>query len=175
MKRPRRDILILLVVAAFVVLVDQYTKSLVATRLGVGDSWDVAPWLAPVFRITHVTNTGVAFGLFPGGGNFFTVVSAVVIVTILVYYWQLPPELWLMRVVLALPLGGAIGNLVDRLRQGFVVDFVDLNFWPLHEWPIFNLADSSIVAGVTLLTLLMLWEERRERSGRGERQMVEGC
>jgi signal peptidase II len=174
LKRPRRDILILLVVAAFVVLVDQYTKSLVAARLGVGDSWDVVPWLVPVFRITHVTNTGVAFGLFPGGGDFFTVVSAVVTVIILVYCWQLPPELWLMRVVLALPLGGATGNLVDRLRQGFVVDFIDLNFWPLHEWPIFNLADSSIVAGVTLLTLLMLWEERRERSERGEQQMVEG-
>ena len=79
-----------------------------------------------------------------------------------------------MRMVLAFSLGGAIGNLVDRLRQGFVVDFIDLNFWPLHEWPIFNLADSSIVAGVVMLSLLMLWEEWRERGKQSEQQMVEG-
>ena len=68
-----------------------------------------------------------------------------------------------MRAALGLQLGGTIGNnLVDRLRQGFVVDFIDLSFWPLHEWPLFNLADASIVTGVALLALLMLWEERRE-------------
>jgi len=135
-------------------------------RLEEGQSWVVVPWLAPIFRITHVTNTGVAFGLFPGASVFFTVVSTVVVVTILAYGWNLPGDNGLMRVVLALPLGGAIGNLTDRLRQGFVVDFIDLNFWPLHDWPIFNLADSSIVAGVVLLALLMLWEERREQDGR---------
>lgn len=171
MKRSKRGTLALLVMAAFIVLADQLTKYLVLTRLEVGQSWNIVPWLAPIFRITHVTNTGVAFGLFPGVGRFFAIIPAVVAVTIIIYCWQLPDEQWLMRLVLAFPLGGAIGNLVDRLRQGFVVDFIDLNFWPLHEWPIFNLADSSLVAGVVLLTLLMLWEEQRERS---ERQVVEG-
>lgn len=163
MKRSKRDALVLPVVAAFIVLVDQLSKYLVMAWLEVGQSCDIVPWLAPIFRITHVTNTGVAFGLFPGAGAFFAAISAVVVVAILVYCWRLPSEQWWMRVMLAFPLGGAIGNLVDRLRQGFVVDFIDLNFWPLHEWPIFNLADSSIVAGVVLLALLMLWEERRER------------
>jgi len=170
LKRHVRNILILLAVAVLVVLADQATKQLVATRAAAGQPWDVAPWLAPIFRVTFTTNTGVAFGLFPGGGNFFAVVSAIVIVILFVYYWQLPSEEWVMRVVLALSMGGAISNLIDRLRQGFVVDFIDLNFWPLRGWPIFNLADSSIVAGVTLLALLMLWEERREQSGQ---QMVE--
>ena len=145
-------------------LVDQITKYLVVARLGEGQSWDVAPWLAPVFRITHVTNTGAAFGLFPGWGGFFVVVAVIVIVAIVIYHRHLPDGQWLMRVALGLQLGGAIGNnLVDRLRQGFVVDFIDLNFWPLRDWPVFNLADGSIVAGTTLLALLMIWEERRER------------
>ncbi len=171
MKRLVRNILILLAVAVFVVLADQATKHLVVTRAAEGQSWDVAPWLAPIFRITFITNTGVAFGLFPGGGSFFAVVSATVVVILFVYYWQLPSDQLVMRVVLALSMGGALSNLIDRLRRGFVVDFIDLNFWPLRGWPIFNLADSSIVAGVTLLTLLMLWEERRERS---EQRMFEG-
>jgi signal peptidase II len=73
-----------------------------------------------------------------------------------------------MHVALGLQLGGASGNLIDRLRfGGSVLDFIDLNFWPLRRWPVFNVADSSIVVGVTLLTLLMLWAEwREERASR---------
>ncbi len=134
--------------------------------LGEGQSWDIAPWLAPIFRITHVTNTGAAFGLFPKWGDFFILIAAIVIVAIILYYHHLPRGQWLMRVALGLQLGGATGNLIDRLRRGFVVDFIDLNFWPLHNWPVFNLADASIVTGVTLLALMMLWEERRERDRR---------
>ena len=155
---------------ALVLLVDQVSKFFVKTWLGEGQSWDIAPWLAPIFRITHVTNTGAAFGLFPKGGDFFIVVAVIVIVALVIYYRHLPDGQWLVRVALGLQLGGAIGNLVDRLHQGFVVDFFDLNFWPLHNWPVFNLADGSIVAGVTLLALLMMWEERRER----DRQRVAG-
>ena len=163
MKRRTRDTLILPAAAALVVLVDQFSKHFVMTRLGEGQSWDIAPWLAPIFRITHVTNTGGAFGLFRGWGDFFIVVAALVIVAIIVYYRQLPSGQWLMRVALGLQLGGAMGNLVDRLRQGFVVDFIDLNFWPLREWPVSNLADISLVGGVILLALLMILEERRAR------------
>jgi signal peptidase II len=152
--------------AALVVLVDQLSKYFVLAWLGEGQSWEIAPWLAPVFRFTHVTNTGAAFGLFREWGDFFVIVAAIVIVVIIFYYRHLPDGQLLMRVALGLQLGGAVGNLVDRLRQGFVVDFIDLNFWPLHEWPVFNLADSSIVAGVVLLALLMIWEERREREKR---------
>lgn len=162
--KPRRwDILVLPATAALVVLVDQLTKHLVATRLWEGQSWGILPRLTPIFHITHVTNTGAAFGLFPGGGDLFIIVAALVIVAIIVYYHYLPDGQWLVRVALGLQLGGAIGNLVDRLRQGFVVDFIDLNFWPLHEWPVFNMADSSIVTGAVLLALLMIWEERRQR------------
>lgn len=150
--------------AALVLLVDQASKYLVITRLGEGQSWDIAPWLAPLFRITHVTNTGAAFGLFPQLGDFLVVIAAIVVVAIFIYQRHLPDGQWLVRVALGLQLGGAVGNnLVDRLRRGSVVDFIDLNFWPLREWPVFNVADTSIVTGVFLLALWMLWEERRER------------
>lgn len=164
MKRRRRDALILPATAALVLLVDQVSKFFVTAWLDEGQSWDIVPWLAPVFRLTYTTNTGAAFGLFPRWGGAIIVIAAIVIVAIIIYHWHLPDGQWLVRVALGLQLGGAIGNnLVDRLRQGFVVDFIDLNFWPLHEWPIFNLADSSIVAGVVLLALLMMREEWRER------------
>jgi len=164
LKERRRDTLILPATAALVLLVDQISKYLVTAWLEEGRSWDIVPWLASVFSVTHVTNTGAAFGLFPGWGDFFIIVAALVITAIIVYHHHLPDGQWLMRATLGLQLGGAIGNLVDRLRRGSVVDFIDLNFWPLHEWPVFNLADSSIVAGVALLALLVLLEERRERS-----------
>ena len=119
MKQLKRDALILPAVAGLVVLADQLSKYLVTTRLDVGQSWDIVPWLGPIFRITYVTNTGVAFGLFPGASIFFTFLSTVVAVAIFLYGWYLPREQWFFRLVLSLPLGGAIGNLVDRFRQGF--------------------------------------------------------
>ncbi|MEA3339872.1 MAG: signal peptidase II [Chloroflexota bacterium] len=170
MKRQKRDNLILLAMAALVVLVDQISKHFVMTRLEEGQSWDIVSWLTPFMRITHVTNTGAAFGLFPKFGDFFIGVAIIVIVAIIIYQRYLPGGQWLVRAALGLQLGGAIGNLVDRLRWESVVDFMDLNFWPLRQWPVFNVADASIVAGASLLAILMLWEERRERN---ERQTVE--
>jgi signal peptidase II len=163
LKQSKQDALILPVVAGLVVLFDQLTKHLVAAWLEVGQSWSVVPRLASIFRITYVTNAGVAFGMFPGASTLFAIIPVVAVLAILVYGWSLPANQALMRMALALPLGGAIGNLADRLRHGSVVDFIDLSFWPLRQWPIFNLADASIVTGVGLMMLLMLWEERRER------------
>jgi len=160
--REKRGILLLPIVAAAVLLIDQITKYLVRTTLPEGRSMDLVPWLTPIFRITHVTNTGVAFGLFPQGSYFFIGVAVVVIAAIIVYYRHLPDGQWLTRVALGLQLGGASGNLIDRLRyQGRVIDFIDLNFWPLQHWPVSNIADISIVSGVILLALTMLWEERQ--------------
>jgi signal peptidase II len=124
-----------------------------------------------VLQITYVTNTGAAFGLFPNWSQLFIAVAVIVIVALVWYYFQLPDGQWLMHVALGLQLGGATGNFIDRLRfGGSVVDFIDLNFWPLRRWPVFNVADSSIVVGVALLTLLMMWEERREE--RASRQLA---
>ncbi|MDX1687973.1 MAG: signal peptidase II [Candidatus Promineifilaceae bacterium] len=155
---------LLLLVAAAVIVVDHISKLYVESWLPLNRSWAPFPELAHLFRITHVTNTGAAFGLFPGGSLFFTVIATVVAIFILYYNYQLPTGQHPLRIALGLQLGGALGNLIDRLRLGHVTDFLD--FGP---WPVFNLADTSIVAGVVILAILMLQEQRelREHSGPG--------
>lgn len=173
MRRRTRNLLVLPIVAALILFADQASKRFVIARLVEGESRDIIPWLASIVHVTHVTNTGAAFGLFPNWGDFFVVVAALVIVLLVLYYLQMSDGQWLVQIALALQLGGALGNLIDRLRRGFVVDFIDLNFWPLREWPVFNLADSSIVVGVIMLVLLMMWEDWRKEHKRAKQRTVE--
>lgn len=162
--RFRGERLLLLAVAALVLAADQASKAWVVRTLAFGQSRDLAGWLSPLFSLTYVTNTGVAFGLFQGLGDLMAVVALVTVALVLVYSRHLPPGRWLLHGALGLQLGGALGNLTDRLCRGAVVDFIDLNFWPLQRWPIFNLADASIVVGVGLALLEMGLELRRERA-----------
>lgn len=171
MKGRVRQFLILPLTAALSVLADQVTKQVVRQGLAPGQSLVLSRPLGRVFSVTYVTNSGAAFGLFPGWSQVFVVIAVIVIVALIWYYVQLSDGQWLVQLALGLQLGGAIGNLIDRLRfGGSVVDFIDLNFWPLARWPVFNIADSSIVVGVTLLTLLMIAEEWFE--GRVDRQLA---
>ena len=124
---------------------DQLTKGLVAAFYIPGQSLPLVP---PILHLTYVQNTGAAFGLFKGQHVFFMVLSIIVIGWIL---WELLIVRPTVRAVIwgcALILGGAVGNLLDRARLGFVVDFIDL-----RVWPVFNLADSAITIGVCL----MIW------------------
>lgn len=151
---------ILLLVAGLVVVVDHFSKLFVESQLALNQSWAPFPELAHLFRITHVSNTGAAFGFFPGGGLLFTIVAMMVAAIIVFYNFGLPSGHILLRLALGMQLGGALGNLVDRLRLGHVTDFLD--FGP---WPVFNLADTSIVAGVVILGFLMLTERREPLAG----------
>ncbi|MEB2289096.1 MAG: signal peptidase II [Anaerolineae bacterium] len=158
---PRRAMgrwLLLLSVATLAILADQASKAYVVRHLGLYESWAPVSALERVFRFTHVHNTGAAFGLFPQGGVVFLVIAVIVSAIILYYYRQVSSNGWLIRLALGLQLGGALGNVIDRVRLGYVVDFLDV--W---RWPVFNVADSCVVIGVGLLVLLMLREERRER------------
>lgn len=149
--------------AALVLLADQVTKRIVRTSLIEGQSASLSPLLARVFRITYVTNSGAAFGLFPGFSQIFIILGVVVVAVLVWFSLELAHDHWWMQLALGLQLGGASGNLLDRLLfDGSVVDFIDLSFWPLHRWPVFNLADASIVVGVSLLILLLLQDESRE-------------
>ncbi len=159
--RLRGERLLLTAVAALILAVDQATKAWVVRNLTLGQSRDLAEWLSPIFSLTYVTNTGVAFGLFQGLGDILMVVALITVALILIFSRQLPPNQWLLHGAMGLQLGGALGNLTDRLLRGAVVDFIDLNFWPLHRWPIFNLADTSIVVGVGLVFLMMGREWQR--------------
>lgn len=166
---------ILPVVAGAALALDQLSKSWVVAHMSLGESREVASWLAPFFSLTYVTNTGIVFGLFQGMGDVLLIVVFIAIGAILLYYRHLPSGPIPLHIALGLQMGGALGNLVDRLTRGAVVDFIDLNFWPLHHWPIFNLADASIVTGVVLLLLVMLTEkERHPASASDEGGILEG-
>ena len=145
--------MLLFVIAVLVVGLDQYTKHLVREHIPVNTSWDPIPALGHLLTFTHVRNTGAAFGLFPKMGAAFIVVALIVVLLIAVYYRQLAGSSWLLTIALGLQLGGAVGNnLVDRLIRGYVTDFVDV-----HIWPVFNVADSSVVVGTALLAYYALF------------------
>ncbi|HOU14857.1 MAG TPA: signal peptidase II [Anaerolineae bacterium] len=136
-----------------VVILDQLSKFWIVQNVPVYTPVNFFPRLAPILSFTFVQNTGVAFGLLPGLGHIFKVLSAVVVVGIMIFHRSIAGmDLWINS-ALGLVAGGALGNLLDRLTRGFVVDFLDVNFWPLREWPVFNLADSAIVVGVAILLL----------------------
>lgn len=134
------------VIAIIVLLVDQASKAWVIENVPLNGSYDIIPQLSSLFVLTHITNSGAAFGIFPQAGLIFTFVALAVSLVIVFYHRSLPPGQWLVRLSLGLQLGGAIGNLIDRLRYGYVVDLLYFRMFP-----VFNIADSAIVAGVVLL------------------------
>ena len=137
----------ILLVSAVVVVLDQITKALTRSNM---DLYDSVPVITNFFHLTYVTNDGMAFGLnFPGGIYVFSVISIILTIIIFMYLWKEQNNHILMRLSLALILAGAIGNLIDRLRFGEVVDFFDFMIGDFH-WYIFNVADSSVTIGMIL-------------------------
>lgn len=152
---------LVLLVATIVLVVDQTTKRWIERNLAIGESLVPFPALADTFTITHLTNTGAAFGLFRDQRALLMVIAAVVIVAIVVYARYLPHDRVAVQIALGLQLGGALGNnLFDRLRLGHVTDFLYFHNLPIvnRPWPAFNVADMAIVSGVALLALVLLRE-----------------
>jgi signal peptidase II len=135
-----------LTLAACIVALDQITKQLVASNIAPGDSVEVIFGI----EITNVRNSGVAFGLLSGGAG-LVVAFTLGTLALVVLYFMAHAEREGLWIAVGLLCGGALGNLADRLREGSVIDFVNL---PL--WPAFNLADVAIVAGVALLAVLLI-------------------
>ena len=131
---------------AVILVLDQLSKYFIETYLPLYDSWAPIPAFYPFVRILHTTNTGAAFGLFQAGGGFFSVMAVIVAFGIIYANHTLPNGYISLRVALGFALGGALGNLVDRIRLGHVTDFISVG-----SWPVFNLADAAIVTGVILL------------------------
>ena len=141
-----------LALALTVSLVDQLLKRLVEGSMRTGES---IPLVRDVLHLTYVKNSGGAFGILGGQSVVLLAGSAVAIAFVLWVLLAGPPT----RLTVAgcgLVLGGAAGNLLDRLMEGRVTDFLDLQFWPLQAWPVFNAADIAIVLGVGLLLLATL-------------------
>jgi signal peptidase II len=153
-RRARRDAPFF-VVAGAVFLLDQLTKTIIRDWLAVGESWPSEDWL---IKLTHVTNSGAAFGILQGQGLFLTVTAVIAIGAIVFYYAYPPLEHGLMRVAMGLLLGGAFGNLLDRVRFGEVTDFVDF-----PRYPEFNVADSSIVIGLIIIGGFFLLSDRFDK------------
>lgn len=144
--------------AGLIIAFDQYTKWLVRVNLDYGETWAPWDWLMPYARFFHVQNTGAAFGMFQNGNLIFMTLAIIVSVVILYYFPQMSHEDWPVRAALVLQFAGAVGNLIDRITQGFVTDFISVgNFF------VFNVADSSISIGVAVLILGMLVKEVQER------------
>jgi signal peptidase II len=144
--------------ALFVVLLDRWTKRLVAARIAMYTHIQVIPGF---FRITHTENTGAAFSLFADSPSHWKTAmlisfSVVAMIVVSVLLWKQSRALTMTGVALSLILGGAVGNLWDRVASGRVVDFL-LFYVKTYQWPVFNLADSAIVVGASLLVLEIIF------------------
>jgi signal peptidase II len=160
--KRRLELLVVVAVAA----VDQATKLLVVTELGLHETVEVIPGL---LNLTHVRNSGVAFGFLNAASFAFkpalmAALAFAALIGVALYATQLSPHQKWARTGLALILGGAAGNLVDRARQGYVVDFVDAYWGTWHFWA-FNVADAAISVGVSMLILDLLRPAPRVSAG----------
>ena len=153
-RRVTRELL-LLIIAVSVLAADQLSKYLVRANM---EMWQSIP-NEGIVRLTYTTNTGGAFGLF-ANQTFLLAIAAIVGIVVLVLFLRfLPLDSTLLKVGLGLDLGGAIGNMIDRLRLGEVTDFIDFSFWPS-----FNLADSAITIGTFLIAYYLVFVARKKAS-----------
>ena len=165
MKKKTNRLLVyteMLLIAAAVFGLDQWSKLWIRTHLALREVMTPIPAIGNFFRIIYWKNTGIAFGLFQGNGWVLTIIGIVLVVGIIIFSTRMidGPAFW--RTALAMELGGALGNLADRINPelGYVVDFI----W-IGDFPVFNLADSAIVIGAFILVIGM-W--RQEKSEKGE-------
>ncbi len=148
-----------LTLALFVFLADQSLKRHIEGSMRLGESTSLIP---DVLRLTHIENAGGAFGILDGRGGLLLLGSVTAVAFVLWMLLKGPPDR-VTTLGCGLILGGAAGNLLDRLTEGVVTDYLDLEFWPLEAWPVFNAADAAIVFGVLVLLLAALRREKVSR------------
>ena len=151
--------------ALLIVLLDRWTKRLVAARIAMYTHIQVIPGF---FRITHTENTGAAFSLFADSPWHWKTVmlisfSVIAMIVVSILLWNQSRPFTMTGVALSLILGGAFGNLWDRVAAGRVVDFLDV-YYRTYHWPVFNLADSAIVVGASLLVLEIIFGQSKSAS-----------
>jgi signal peptidase II len=143
-----------LATAVVVVALDQATKQWISASIGQPGQVHTVEIVGDLVRLSFTTNTGAAFGMFPAGTLFFTVVALIAAPVLLVARSYVNERAWWMTVVFGMLMGGAVGNLLDRIRLGHVVDFIDVGIGNVRWWS-FNVADSSFVVGVILLAIYL--------------------
>jgi len=140
-------------IALGIITLDQVSKYLVKTHVALGQFVPETGF----FRITHTTNTGGAFGIFANQAFLITLVAIAGVATILIYVRYAPLNRMPVRVALGLVLGGTVGNLIDRLAFGSVVDFIDIGV-SHYRWATFNIADSALVVGIVVLLYFLVFQ-----------------
>lgn len=147
---------LLIITAIILISLDQWTKSLILKYIPYGESWMPWEWLAPFARLVHWNNTGVAFGMFQGNNLFFAILAVLVSLAILYYYPRIPLTDPVLRLALGMQFAGAVGNLIDRVTIGHVIDFISVG-----NFAVFNIADASISVGVAVLILGVWIHDKR--------------
>lgn len=149
-------------VAGLILLADQLSKQWVLATLGPQPESREIPLVGDWLSFLYVRNTGVAFGLFQNGSQIFIFTSLLITAAIIVaYVFYLPNRLSWLQLCVGLIVGGALGNVIDRLRYGYVIDFIKVGWWP-----IFNIADSAVTVGITMLALFLAFFEEEDTGSR---------
>lgn len=157
-QRYLKDYLLLFAGAAVIILLDQWSKAWIRENLAYGEIYRPELWLSQYARLIHWRNTGIVFGLFQDIHKLFSLLPAIISAGIIYYFPRVPKEDRLVRLSMILYLGGGIGNLIDRLTQGYVTDFVSVG-----NFPVFNVADACISVGVVILALGVYLKEQEEK------------
>jgi signal peptidase II len=157
-RRYFADYLVLIAVAAIIVILDQVTKEWIRANLAYGEIFRPELWLSQYARLLHWRNTGIVFGFFQDIPQLFNLLPAIISLGIIYYFPRVPKEDRLIRIAMMLYLGGGIGNLIDRITQGYVTDFISIG-----SFAVFNVADASISVGVVILALGVYLKEKEEK------------
>lgn len=163
MKKSLKNYLVLFPIAAGIVCLDQWTKLLIRNTLEIGEIWPLWDWLTPYARVVHWKNTGVAFGMFQNNNLLFAILVSIIALVIIIYYPQLTEGDWFLRIALSMQLGGAVGNLIDRLTIGHVTDFISVG-----NFAVFNVADASVTVGVGIMIIGLWVEEKKLRENKNK-------
>lgn len=140
--------MVFLLISILQYILDQLSKTLIIKYLPLSESICL---VKPILYLTHIHNKGVAFGLFPQGSLFFIWVAAVVIIILLIFSWKIIRGNLPIQIICGLILGGVAGNLTDRLKFGYVIDFIDIRIWP-----VFNFADMGLTVAVLWLAIIII-------------------
>lgn len=143
----------MLLLVLFIILLDQLIKYLVSTNMFLGQSIPVLP---QIFHLTYIQNPGAAFGILENQRYLFILIAAVLIIAVIYFYKKIIQLSKLFQVGIALLFGGAIGNMIDRIFIGRVIDYMDFRIWP-----VFNLADIAIVSGCAIIAFNLLFKTER--------------
>lgn len=146
----RRRWIQLFIITIVVIVLDRITKSIVVNTMLIGETRQIIPFLSPLFQITRSQNTGAAFGFLPQAGDLFLVIAVVVIAGMIYFYPRVAEKDWVTRLAMGMICGGALGNAIDRLTYGSVVDFIHYQI-PGIISNVSNVADHAIVMGVIII------------------------